>query len=180
MNPTVVSVNISSTHTFSKTKVDSISLLKGLGIEGDAHCGKMVKHRSRLKIRPLPINLRQVHLIHSKLFDELRIKGFDISPGLIGENITTKGIDLLNLPRGAKLLLGESAIVEITGLRNPCNQLNNLQDGLLSAVLDSDDEGNIIRKAGIMGIVSEGGIVKVGDEIRVCLPEKPFLKLEKV
>ncbi len=180
MNPIVAAVSLSPTHTFSKSEARSIMLLKGLGVEGDAHCGKMVQHRSRLTIRPIPPNLRQVHLIHSELFIELKEKGFEITPGLIGENITTIGMDLLELPRGTKLYLGVSAIVEITGLRNPCNQLNNLKDGLLAAVLENDGKGNIIRKAGIMGIVLEGGEVLPGDEIRIELPEKPFLKLERV
>lgn len=180
MNPTVVSVNLSPTHTFSKMKAESITLLKGLGVEGDAHCGKMMKHRSRLKIRPLPTNSRQIHLIHAELFDELKTKGFDIGPGMIGENITTRGIDLLGLPTGSKLNIGESAVVEITGLRNPCNQLDNLQNGLLAEVIDKDEEGNVIRKAGIMGIVLEGGLIRPGDEILVTLPEKPYLKLERV
>lgn len=180
MLPKIIAVSLAPTHTFSKSNVESITLLAGLGVEGDAHCGKTVKHRSRLEIRPIPDNLRQVHLIHSELFEELKTKGFDISPGAIGENITTKGIDLLGLPRHTKLFLGKNAIVEITGLRNPCSQLNDYQPGLLSAVLDKDAAGNLIRKAGIMGIVLEGGNVNPGDDIRIELPEKPFLKLERV
>ncbi|MEM9545949.1 MAG: MOSC domain-containing protein [Bacteroidota bacterium] len=178
--PKVKAVHLSPTHTFSKYSVPAITLLKGLGVEGDAHCGKLMKHRSRLKQKPVPPNLRQVHFMHVELFDELKEKGFEVTPGLIGENITTSGLDLLDLPRGTLLFLGDTAIVEITGLRNPCNQLNGLQEGLLSAVLDRDNKGNLIRKSGIMGIVLEGGVVKPGDIIRVELPEKPFFKLERV
>lgn len=180
MIPKVKAVHLSPTHTFSKYSVPAITLLKGLGVEGDAHCGKLMKHRSRLKQKPVPPNLRQVHFMHVELFDELKEKGFEVTPGLIGENITTSGLDLLDLPRGTLLFLGDTAIVEITGLRNPCNQLNGLQEGLLSAVLDRDNKGNLIRKSGIMGIVLEGGVVKPGDIIRVELPEKPFFKLERV
>jgi len=180
MKSLVLAVSRSKLHTFSKPNVESITLLTDLGVEGDAHCGKTVKHRSRLKIRPIPANLRQVHLIHAELFEELKEKGFEVTPGLIGENVTTQGIDLLSLPRYTKLFLGDEAIVEVTGLRNPCNQLNDLQPGLLPAVLDKDEEGNLIRKAGIMSIVLKGGLIKPGDKIRVELPKKPFLKLERV
>ena len=180
MEPYVVSVSLSPTHSFSKYSVASIHLLKGLGVEGDAHCGREVKHRSRLKIHPIPPNLRQVHLIHSELFEELSNKGFHVTPGLIGENITTKGIDLLSLPRNTILYIGEDAVVEITGLRNPCHQLNNLQEGLLPAVLGTDKEGKVIRKSGIMGIVRNGGKIIPGDEIRVEFPAKPYIKLERV
>ena len=180
MKSYVVNVSLSPTHTFRKYSAMSIKLLKGLGVEGDAHCGRLMKHRSRLKERPIPPNLRQVHLIHSELFDELNQKGFHVTPGLIGENITTKGIDLLSLPRNTKLYIGEDSVVEITGLRNPCNQLNNLQDGLLPAVLGKDAEGNVIRKAGIMGIVKHGGEIRPEDEIKIELPEKPYVKLVRV
>jgi len=139
MQSSVMSVSISPTHTFSKATVGSINLLKGLGVEGDAHCGKKVKHRSRVKITPIPPNLRQVHLVQSELFEELKELGFSLKPGQIGENITTVEIDLLCLPRGTKLHIGHTSIVEITGLRNPCAQLNHFQDGLLSAVVGIDD-----------------------------------------
>ena len=180
MNPKVVAVHRSSSHTFSKFSCKTLTLLKGLGIEGDAHCGKLMKHRSRLNQNPIPPNLRQVHFMHIELFTELKEKGFHVGPGEIGENITTSNVDLLNLPRGSKLHLGNSAVVEITGLRNPCNQLNGLKEGLLAAVLDHDEEGNLIRKAGIMGIVLEGGEVRPGDEIKVELPDLPHEKLERV
>lgn len=177
---TVIAVSKLSAHRVSKDSHNSIRLLKGLGVEGDAHCGKTVKHRSRVAKDPTQPNLRQVHLIHSELLDELKEKGFPVSPGQMGENITTKNIDLLNLPTGAKLYLGKNAIVEITGLRNPCVQLDGIKKGLMAAVLDRDENGDLIRKAGIMGIVLEGGEIKPGDEIKVEMPEGEYRRLEKV
>ena len=176
----VRSVCKSKIHTFSKFRCESIVLLKGLGVEGDAHMGKNVKHRSRVAKDPSQPNLRQVHLIESELFDELKRKGFHIQEGEIGENISTKGIELLNLPKGTLLKIGETVKIEVTGLRNPCKQLDSLQKGLMKAVLDQDEDGNLIRKAGIMGIVLEGGEVRIGNEIVVELPPKPHIKLERV
>ena len=180
MLPTVSSVSRSATHTMSKPLTESIQLLKGLGVEGDAHLGVTVKHRSRVKADPSQPNLRQVHLIHSELFDELRLKGFAVQPGQMGENISTRGIDLLGLPRGTRLHIGNAAVIEVTGLRNPCHQLDGLQTGLMKAVLDRDDEGRLIRKAGIMGIVLEGGVITPGDAIRMELPPEPHEKLDRV
>jgi len=180
MMGTVAAVSRSKSHKFSKLPEMSIRLLAGLGVEGDAHMGETVKHRSRVRVDPTQPNLRQVHLIQSELFDELRQKGFSIHPGDVGENITTSGIDLLGLPSGAVLHVGDSAVVEITGLRNPCSQLDGFQKGLTAAVLDRDGAGNLIRKAGIMGIVREGGDVRPGDPIRVKLPAEPHRALERV
>lgn len=181
MNKGIVkSVSKSETHTFSKFNSDRIVLLKGLGVEGDAHMGKYVKHRSRVANDPTQPNLRQVHLIHSELFDELEKKGFVIQNGEIGENITTEGIELLSLPKDTILSIGQTAKILITGLRNPCKQLDLLQKGLMRAVLEKDGEGILIRKSGVMGIVLEGGEVKIGDKIAVELPQKPFIKLERV
>lgn len=176
----VLATSLSPTHTLSKPNAPGIRLLVGLGVEGDAHMGATVKHRSRVAQDPTQPNLRQVHLIHSELFEELKGSGFHVAPGQMGENITTSGIDLLGLPRHTRLYLGDSAIVEVTGLRNPCNQLNGIQDGLMQAVLGRDENNNLIRKAGIMGIVIQGGVVKPGDAIQVHLPEHPHLPLEKV
>lgn len=176
----VEAVSISPSHTFHKVNHPVITLLQGLGVEGDAHNGTTVKHRSRVAADPAQPNLRQVHLIHRELFEELEAKGFRVHPGQMGENITTSGIPLLELPRGTKLHLGSSAVVEVTGLRNPCRQLDDFQPGLLNAVLDRDAEGHLIRKAGIMGIVLEGGEVRPSDGIRVELPEPPHQKLERV
>ena len=142
--------------------------------------GKNVKHRSRVAKDPSQPNLRQVHLIHSELFFELKQKGFEVVHGEIGENITTKNTKLLDLPKGTILQIGITAKIEVTGLRNPCKQLDNLQNGLMKAVLDKDKNGNLIRKAGIMGIVIEGGEVKAGDDIKIVLPPKPYIKLERV
>jgi MOSC domain-containing protein YiiM len=180
MYATVTAVSRSATHTMSKQNQPVITLQAGLGVEGDAHNGKTVKHRSRVAQDPTQPNLRQVHLIQSELHTELRARGFSISPGQMGENITTRGIDLLGLPVGARLLIGPEAVVEITGLRNPCNQLDGIQPGLMKAVLDRDEAGNLIRKAGVMGIVLEGGVVRPGDEIEVVLPPEPWRKMERV
>jgi MOSC domain-containing protein YiiM len=180
MNGLVTAVSCSATHTFSKENQSSIRLLAGLGVEGDAHLGETVKHRSRVAQDPTQPNLRQVHLIHAELHDELREAGFNISAGQMGENITTRGVDLLGLPVGALLYLGENAVVEVTGLRNPCAQLNGLQPGLMAAVLNRDAQGNLIRKAGIMGIVLVGGEVRSGDAIRVELPPEPHRPLDRV
>ena len=160
-------------HTFSKATQDSIRLLPGLGVEDDAHMGETVKHRSRVARDPNQPNLRQVHLIHAELLDELRAAGFAVSVGQIGENVTTQGIDLLGLPTGTRLYLGDTAAVEVTGLRNPCSQLDDFQPGLMAATLGRDEQGRLIRKAGVMGIVLAGGTVRPGDSIRVELPPEP-------
>ena len=176
----VVSVSKSSSHTFSKEPINEIYLIEGEGVEGDAHKGLTVKHRSRVKADPTQPNLRQVHLIHVELIHELQGKGFQVQPATMGENITTDGIDLLSLPRDTLLRIGHEAVVRVTGLRNPCKQLNTFQEGLMQAVLDKDDEGNLIRKAGIMSVVVSGGPVKPGDSIKIVLPTPPFEKLERV
>lgn len=180
MTGTVLSVSISPSHTFHKSKCVSIRLLAGLGVEGDAHCGATVKHRSRVKADPTQPNLRQVHHIHAELFDELKTAGYRVLPGEIGENITTQGIDLLSLPVGTRLHIGESAIVELTGLRNPCMQLDQFQPGLMKALLGKADDGSLIRKSGVMGIVIDGGEVKPGDAIVVHLPPEPHRKMDRV
>ena len=176
----VAAVSLSPTHTFSKPNQESIRLLAGLGVEGDAHQGETVKHRSRVARDPSQPNLRQVHLIHAELHDELRSAGFDVSAGQMGENITTRGVDLLRLPTGTRLRLGDRAVVEITGLRNPCTQLDGLQSGLMAAVLDRDEHGGLIRKAGVMTIVHAEGEVRPGDPIIVELPPEPHRALEPV
>jgi len=180
MTAIVAAVSRSPTHTLTKPNQDRIRLLAGLGVEGDAHQGATVKHRSRVARDPTVPNLRQVHLIHAELFDEVRRGGFAVRPGLMGENITTRGVDLLGLPTGARLHLGKDAIVEVTGLRNPCHQLNKLAPGLMNATLDRDAAGGLVRKAGIMGIVVTGGEVGTGDPIEVELPAAPHRKLEPV
>jgi hypothetical protein len=176
----VTAVSRSATHTLSKPSEDSIRLTAGLGVDGDAHRGATVRHRSRVAKDPTAPNLRQVHLIHAELHDELREGGFILAPGQMGENVTTRGIDLLGLPAGARLRLGMEAVIEVTGLRNPCAQLNKLQPGLMAATLARDAAGNLIRKAGIMGIVVAGGVVRPGDGITIELPPLPHRKLEPV
>jgi len=176
----VTTVSLSAGHDFSKPVQDSIRLVAGLGVEGDAHQGETVKHRSRVKVNPSLPNLRQVHLIHAELHDELATAGFTVSAGQLGENVTTRGVDLLGLPVGTRLRLGETALVELTGLRNPCVQIDNFQQGLRSAVLGRDADGGLIRKAGVMGIVLSGGVVRPGDPISIELPAEPHRPLEPV
>jgi MOSC domain-containing protein YiiM len=173
----VAAVSLRSGHHFSKTPSLGIRLLTGLGVAGDGHMGETVQHRSRVRKDPTQPNLRQVHLMHSELFEELRAKGYVVKPGDLGENVTTSGIDLLALPTGTRLHLGTSAVVEITGLRNPCIQLDTFQKGLMAATLDKDADGNLIRKAGIMSIVITEGDVRPGDAIRVELPAMPHRSL---
>lgn len=177
---TVLAVNRSAKHTLQKPSEPEVMLLAGLGIEGDAHMGVTVKHRSRVARDPTKPNLRQVHFIHAELHEEIAAKGFKVLPGQMGENITTSGIEVLKLPKGTLMQLGDAAVVEITGLRSPCKQLNSIQAGLMEAVLDRDDEGNLIRKSGVFGIVIEGGIVRQGDRIVCTLPSGEQLPLEPV
>ena len=180
MGGMVAAVSESATHTLIKPTRDRIALLTGLGVEGDAHLGETVKHRSRVARDPSQPNLRQVHLIHAELHDELRAAGFALAAGQMGENITTRGVDLLGLPTGTRLYLGDTAVVEVTGLRNPCAQLDRIQPGLMAATLGRDERGTLIRKAGVMGIVLAGGEVRPGDPIRVELPPKPHRSLAPV
>jgi len=176
----VVAVSLRAGHHFSKTPCLGIRLLKGLGVAGDAHMGETVKHRSRVRKDPTQPNLRQVHLMHAELFDELRDKGFVVQPGELGENVTTSGIDLLALPAGTRLHLGASAVVEITGLRNPCVQIDNFRNGLMAAVLDRDADGNLVRKAGVMSVVLSDGDVRPGDSVGVEMPVEPHRPLQPV
>lgn len=178
--PTVISVHCSGAHTFSKEPTSEITLVEGIGVEGDAHSGVTVKHRSRVRYDPNQPNLRQVHLLQSEMLDELATKGFEVKPGEIGENITTQGIDLLSLPRDTILWIGDSASVRLTGLRNPCVQLDRFQSGLMNALLDRSESGELVRKAGVMSVVLSGGIVRVGDEINVEYPEEPVFAMDKV
>lgn len=180
MTGQVIAVHRGSSHHFSKDPEDEITLVEGLGVEGDAHAGATVKHRSRVARDPSAPNLRQVHLLQSELFDELVARDHAVFPGDLGENVTTRGIDLLALPAGTVLRLGELAEVEITGLRNPCSQLDRFQRGLMQAVLGRDAQGHLIRKAGVMAVVRRGGIVRPQDSIAVQLPAKPHKALEPV
>lgn len=176
----VTVVSRSGSHTFSKPACDNIRLLTGLGVEGDAHMGETVKHRSRVARDPTQPNLRQVHLIHAELHDELNASGFTVAAGVLGENVTTRGVDLLGLPTGARLHIGDTAVVEVTGLRNPCHQLDDFQSGLMKAVLGRDERGNLVRKAGVMAVVLSGGDVRPGDPVHVTLPPPPHQALRQV
>lgn len=180
MSGRVVSVSVDPVHAFSKHLQTRITLLEGLGVEGDAHCGALVQHRSRVAQNPNQPNLRQVHLMHTELFDELRGRGFEVAPGDLGENIATSGLALLELPVGTELRIGASAVLRLTGLRNPCAQINAFRRGLMGAVLDRDAQGGLVRKAGVMAVVLRGGEVQPGDAIEVALPAAPHRRLEKV
>ncbi|MFJ5924562.1 MOSC domain-containing protein [Kitasatospora sp. NPDC092948] len=180
MSGTVMAVSSNGAYSFSKPNRDAIRLLEGLGVEGDVHAGVTVKHRSRVAQDPTVPNLRQVHLIHAELFDRLAEAGFAVAPGELGENVTTSGLDLLGLPVGALLHLGEEAVVEVTGLRNPCAQIDNFRHGLLKQVVKRDENGAIVRLAGIMGVVRAGGEVRSGDSITVTLPDGPHRPLDRV
>jgi MOSC domain-containing protein YiiM len=176
----VVSVSARNAHGPGKDIRSEIMLIAGQGVEGDTHSGETVKHRSRVAKDPTQPNLRQVHLIHAELFDMLAAKGFAVGPAIMGENITTRGIDLLGLSAGIQLRLGKKAVIEITGLRNPCHQLNGLTLGLMAAVLDRASDGSLIRMAGVMAIVVSGGIVTAGNEIAVCNRPASHISLQPV
>jgi MOSC domain-containing protein YiiM len=172
----VVAVCVAKGHHFSKPLSQNIRLLAGLGVEGDAHMGAKVQHLSRVRKNPDEPNLRQVHLIHTELFDEVRAKGFDVKPGDLGENVTTEGIDLLGLSAGTRLHLGSEVVIEVTGLRNPCHQIDDFQKGLLHATLDKSGP-HLVRKTGVMSVVLVGGDVRPGDSIRVEAPQGPHRPL---
>ncbi len=177
----VTAVSVSAGHTMRKPNAAAIRLLEGLGVEGDAHNGTTVRHRSHVRRDPTKPNLRQVHLIHAELHAELAEQGFaGLAPGQMGENVTTAGIDLLGLPVGTKLHLGDAAIVEVTGLRNPCAQLDGIQPGLMKATLDRDADGNVVMKSGIMSVVLAEGEVRPGDPVGVELPPEPHVRMQKV
>jgi len=176
----VLSVSADSAHRFSKPVHDSITLIEGLGIAGDAHSGRTVQHRSRVAKDPTQPNLRQVHLIHAELFGEVGREGFTVRPGELGENVTTVDIDLLGLPTGTVLRLGDQALVEITGLRNPCRQIDGLQRGLMRRLVLRDDDGTVIRRAGVMGVVLRSGVVRPGDTIDIEFPDEPHRPLQPV
>jgi MOSC domain-containing protein YiiM len=175
----VVAVHLSPKHSFSKQNVPEIELHEGLGVVGDAHYGATVQHRSRVRADPAQPNVRQVHVMHAELFDELAAAGHRVEPGDLGENVTTRGIRLLELPVGTRLAIGE-AVITVTGLRNPCQQINDFQDGLLKKLVFTADDGRLVRLAGVMGIVSRPGFVRADDEIAVELPPEPHFALTKV
>jgi len=180
MEGSVVAVSRSESHSFSKPNQESIQLIAGYGVEGDAHAGATVQHLSRMAKNPDTPNVRQVHLLHAEVFEEVHAAGFEVGPGQIGENVTTRGIDILALPTGTRLRLGKDAVVEVTGLRNPCAQIDDFQSGLMAAFLGKDEQGNLVRKSGVMGIVVTGGEVRPGDPIQVEFPSEPHRPLEKV
>ena len=176
----MTAVSASREHLFSKRNRRGIRLLAGLGVQGDAHAGVTVKHRSRVARDPSQPNLRQVHLIGEELFAEAAAAGFTVAPGELGENVTTRGIDLLGLPAGTLLHVGDEAVLEVTGLRNPCRQIDDFADGLLKLVARRDGAGNIVRKSGIMAIVTNGGVVRPGDTVKAAFPSGPHRPLDRV
>jgi MOSC domain-containing protein YiiM len=176
----VTAVSTGTSHGIGKDTHDAIRLVAGHGVEGDVHAGVTVKHRSRVRKDPEQPNLRQVHLIHAELHEELAQQGFELSAGQMGENVTTSGVELLALPTGTVLRLGSEAAVEVTGLRNPCSQLDEIAPGLMKAVLGRDGDGELVRKSGVMGVVLEGGEVRPGDSIQVELPPEPHVRLSPV
>lgn len=180
MGGTVTAVSSNGEYSFTKPNRESITLLAGLGVEGDVHAGVTVKHRFRIAQDPTQPNLRQVHLIHEELFEEVAGNGFRVAAGELGENITTRGIDLLGLPTGALLRIGDDAVVEVTGLRNPCAQIDTFQKGLLKEVVGRGEDGRVVYKSGVMGVVKAGGVVRPGDPIAVELPDSPHRALERV
>ncbi|MFF7447048.1 MULTISPECIES: MOSC domain-containing protein [unclassified Streptomyces] len=180
MGGSVAAVSSSGTYSFTKPNRESITLLAGLGVEGDIHAGQTVKHRFRMRKDPSQPNLRQVHLIHEELFEEVRQAGFEVGAGELGENVTTRGIDLLGLPAGTRLRLGERAVVEVTGLRNPCAQIDGFRKGLMKQVVGRDADGTPRFRSGIMSVVVEGGVVRPGDAVEVELPDGPHVPLEIV
>ena len=179
MVATVIAVASDSGHNFSKPVRESITLIEGLGVQGDVHAGVTVKHRSRVAKDPTQPNLRQVHLMHAELFDDLAADGFTVLPGQMGENVTTRGVDLLGLPTGTLLSIGAS-IIEITGLRNPCSQLNQIQDGLMQKLVFKAESGDVVRLSGVMGVVKAGGDISAGDVIKITLPDGEHHALECV
>ncbi|WP_258375208.1 MOSC domain-containing protein [Curtobacterium sp. MCSS17_008] len=176
----VVAVSRDGEHRFSKPVVEEITLVEGWGIEGDAHAGTTVQHRSRVARDPSQPNLRQVHLLHAEVFDEVAVDGYTVGPGQMGENVTTHGVDLLGLPAGTLLHLGDHACVRVTGLRNPCRQIDDFEPGLLRRVVGRTEDGAVERKGGVMGVVVTGGVVRGGDPVRVELPEGEQRALEPV
>ena len=163
--PVVTAVHRSPVHAFSKDTCDSIELVADFGVVDDAHAGALVKHRSRVRREPSQANLRQVHLLHAELLSSLSVE-----PGALGENVTTSGVDLLGLSRGTRLHLGPDAVVEVTGLRNPCQQIEDFRAGLLSRVLVKQPDGSVQRLVGVMSVVLAGGVVRAGDAIVVEAP----------
>ena len=176
----VEAVHTGAVHGIGKESAGAVRLVAGLGVDGDVHAGETVKHRSRVRKDPTQPNLGQIHLIHTELHEELADRGFDVRPGEMGENVTTSGVELLGLPRGARLRLGSDALIEVTGLRNPCDQLDEIAPGLMKAVLDRDADGQLVRKSGVMGVVLQDGEVRPGDPIEVELPAEPHVPLSPV
>ncbi len=178
-SPYVLGLARSVAHHFSKLPADHLRLIEGIGVEGDAHSGETVQHLSRVKQDPTQPNLRQVHLIHGELLDELAEHGYVLAPGALGENVTTRGLDLLDLAQDTRLRIGET-VIRVTGLRNPCRQIDEFMPGLLKHMVQKRPDGTLNRKCGVMAVVERGGEIAVGAEIVVEPPEGPPRRLEPV
>lgn len=195
----VVAVSRDGTHRFSKVPRQAITVVAGMGVAGDAHAGTLVQHRSRVRRDPNQPNLRQVHLIQTELLDEARAAGHDVAPGGLGENVLTEGLDLLALATDSRLLIGD-AVLRVTGLRNPCHQINEYSAGLLNIVVaridgvgssadvtlsasggaDALDGVRIVRRAGVMAVVERDGEIRPSMFIDVLAPPEPHRPLAPV
>lgn len=177
MQGKVIAVSKSATHSLSKYNQESIKLIPDWGVEGDAHAGKTVQHLYLVRTDPTRRNNRHLHLFLQEMLDELAEKSFDLTPGQVGENLTTQGLPLMDMPVGTKLYIGDEVCLELTGLRDPCGQLNGIYPGLKAAMLDKDEQGNTIYRGGLYGVIRTGGVVKPGDTLRVELPPEPHVAM---
>jgi hypothetical protein len=177
MMPSVIAVSSSPAYTFSKPNLPSVNLVAGIGVEGDAHSGPLIRHRDLVNQDPTQPNLRQVLLIQQEIFESLAERGHEVGAGHLGDNITTQGLDLHALPTGTRLRLGDTAVVELTGLRQPCPQIDDFQNGLTTVLRHRDAEGDMVQAAGVMSIVLDGGTVKPGDRIELDVPPEPHQPL---
>ena len=173
----VVAVSKDEYHRFSKVPCTQITLIKGVGVRGDTHSGVTVQHLFAVEQDPRQPNLRQVHLLQQEFLDQARDQGYELTPGDLGENILTDDLDLVGLWQDTLLHIGSQAVVRVSGLRNPCAQIDSFRPGLLQVAVRRDLKGDVVRKAGIMGVVTTGGVVHPGDEIEVEWPAQPHRRL---
>ena len=177
----VVAVSRALRHGFAKQPQPAIRLLAGEGVEGDAHRGTTVQHLYQVRRDPTQPNLCQVHLFAAEKLEELAAAGYVLGPGEMGENVLTRGVDLLRLPRHTRVRLGAQAVVEITGLRTPCSQIDGYRRGLQRLLWGPRDaKGRRERRAGVMAVVLTGGDVSPGDCLVLELPPKRHLPLKPV
>jgi MOSC domain-containing protein YiiM len=124
-------------------------------------------------------NLRQALLVDAAVFTEVAQQNIHIGPGMMGENITIEGIDVMQLPERTRLVIG-SAVVEIVERRNPCLQLNGIDSRLLKAVVKKQP-GKAVFKAGMMTRILQSGWVRAGDLVEVLAPVEilPSLRMTR-